>query len=231
MSETQMSRRAFLTAATGTATAAATAAAGSAAAQEEGGNQTTSGGESGGGGSGGGGGKPDWGGYLDGIDGGYQDMRGSSEVTVEVGAQGNGGALAFAPAGIWVDPGTTVTWEWTGEGGGHNVIAEEGPASLDSGAPVAEAGETYEHTFSEEEAGITKYYCAPHEALGMLGAVAVGGDVPTVTEGGGSGGSSRPQVPESAMTLGVATTFAMVATLGLAFFFLKYGGDYETPDE
>jgi len=32
-------------------------------------------------------------------------------------------------------------------------------------------------------------------------------------------------------TLGVATTFAMVATLGLAFFFLKYGGDYETPDE
>jgi hypothetical protein len=33
------------------------------------------------------------------------------------------------------------------------------------------------------------------------------------------------------MTLGVATTVAMLATLGLAFFFLKYGGDYETPEE
>jgi halocyanin-like protein len=208
MSETQMSRRAFLTAAGGTAAVAG--ASGEAAAQ------TT---------------VPDWGGYLDGIDGGYEDLRGQSEVTVDVGADGNGGALAFAPAGIWVDPGTTVVWEWTGEGGGHNVISEEGPASLDSGAAVAEAGTTFEHTFSEEEAGITKYYCSPHQALGMLGAVAVGEDVPTVTEGGGGGGSSRPQVPESAKTLGVATTFAMVATLGLAFFFLKYGGDYETPDE
>jgi halocyanin-like protein len=208
MSDTQLSRRAFLTAAGGTAAVAG--AAGNAAAQ------TT---------------EPDFGGYLDGVDGGYQDMRGSSEVTVEVGADGNGGALAFAPAGIWVDPGTTVVWEWTGEGGGHNVVAEEGPAALDSGAAVAEAGTTYEHTFSEEETGITKYYCSPHQALGMLGAVAVGSDIPTVEVGGGGGESSGPRVPESAKTLGVATTFAMVATLGLAYFFMKYGGDYETPDE
>jgi hypothetical protein len=34
-------------------------------------------------------------------------------------------------------------------------------------------------------------------------------------------------VPDTAKTLGVATVFSMVATLGLAFFFLKYGGDYE----
>nr|WP_142856135.1 halocyanin domain-containing protein [Salinigranum halophilum] len=208
MSDTQMSRRAFLTAAGGTAAVAA--ASGNAAAQ------TT---------------EPDFGGYLDGIDGGYQDLRGQSEVTIDVGAEGNGGYLAFGPAGVWVDPGTTVTWEWTGEGGGHNVITEEGPASLDSGPAVAEAGTTFEHTFSEEEVGITKYYCEPHQALGMLGAVAVGEDIPTVEVGGGSEGSSGPQVPESAKTLGVATTFAMVATLGLAFFFMKYGGDYETPDE
>jgi hypothetical protein len=37
-------------------------------------------------------------------------------------------------------------------------------------------------------------------------------------------------VPGAAQTLGVATGVAMVATLGLGFFFLKYGGDYETPD-
>jgi halocyanin-like protein len=210
MSDTEVSRRGLLRAATGASVAAAGAgAAGTAAAQ------TT---------------QPDWGGYLDGIDGGYQDLRGSSEVTVDVGAEGNGGNLAFAPAGIWIDPGTTVVWEWTGEGGGHNVVTEEGPASPDSGPAVSEAGTTFEYTFSEEEAGITTYYCSPHQSLGMLGAVAVGEDVPTVTVGGGGGGSAGPTVPESAKALGVATTVAMVATLGLAFFFLKYGGDYETPE-
>ncbi|KTG22595.1 halocyanin domain-containing protein [Haloferax profundi] len=199
-----MSRRAFLGAAAGGAAVAATS--GTAAAQTE---------------------QPDFGGYLDGIDGGYEDLRGQSEVTIEVGAEGNGGALAFAPAGVWVDPGTTVTWEWTGEGGGHNVKMEEGPASLDSGPAVAEAGTTYEYTFEEADAGISKYYCEPHQALGMLGAVAVGGDVPTVEVGGGGGGASLPQVPDSAKALGVATTFAMIATLGLAYFFMKYGGDYD----
>ncbi|POG57364.1 halocyanin domain-containing protein [Haloferax marisrubri] len=200
-----MSRRAFLGAAAGGAAVAATS--GTAAAQTE---------------------EPDFGGHLDGIDGGYEDLRGQSEVTIEVGAEGNGGALAFSPAGVWIDAGTTVTWEWTGEGGGHNVVASEG-ASLDSGAAVSEAGSTYEYTFEEGDAGITKYHCVPHEALGMLGAVAVGSDVPTVSTGGG-GGSSLPQVPDSAKSLGVATTFAMVATLGLAYFFMKYGGDYDVQD-
>ncbi|ELZ74118.1 halocyanin domain-containing protein [Haloferax larsenii] len=199
-----MSRRAFLGAAAGGAAVAATS--GTAAAQTE---------------------EPDFGGWLDGIDGGYEDLRGQSEVTIEVGAEGNGGALAFAPAGIWVDPGTTVTWEWTGEGGGHNVKMEEGPASLDSGAAVAEAGTTYEYTFEEGDAGISKYFCEPHKALGMKGAVAVGGDVATVEVGGGGGGANLPSVPDSAKALGVATSFAMVATLGLAYFFMKYGGDYE----
>ncbi|WP_416839011.1 halocyanin domain-containing protein [Haloferax sp. DFSO52] len=200
-----MSRRAFLGAAAGGAAVAATS--GTAAAQTE---------------------EPDFGGYLDGVDGGYEDLRGQSEVTIEVGAEGNGGALAFAPAGVWIDVGTTVTWEWTGEGGGHNVIASEG-ASLESGAPVAEAGSTYEYTFEEGDAGITKYHCAPHEALGMLGAVAVGEEVPVVTNEPPSGGN-LPSVPDSAKALGVATTFAMIATLGLAYFFMKYGGDYEIDD-
>jgi halocyanin-like protein len=209
---TDVSRRAFLRAATGGAAGAAVAGAtaGTAAAQST---------------------QPDFGGYLDGVDGGYQDARGQSEVTVTVGAEGNGGNLAFAPAGLWVDSGTTVTWEWNGLGGAHNVKYEEGPASdLDSGAAVAEAGTTYTYTF--EEGGITTYYCQPHQSLGMLGAVAVGEDVPTVSTGGGGegGGAAAPAVPESAKALGVATTVAMVATLGLAFFFLKYGGDYETPE-
>jgi halocyanin-like protein len=208
-----MNRREFLTAAGGSAAATA-AAAGTVAAQEGGGSV-----------------RPDFGGYLDGVDGGYQDARGESEVTVTVGAEGNGGNLAFAPAGLWVDSGTTVVWEWNGLGGGHNVIGDGGPAAgdLDSGAAVAEEGTTYSYTF--EEGGITTYYCQPHQSLGMLGAVAVGEEVPTVSVGGGEGESAAPTVPNSARALGVATTVAMVATLGLAFFFLKYGGDYETPEQ
>jgi halocyanin-like protein len=202
MSDTQLSRRAFLTAAGGTAAVAG--ASGSAAAQ------TT---------------EPDWGGYLDGVDGGYEDLRGESEVTVDVGAEGNGGALAFAPAGIWVDPGTTVVWEWTGEGGGHNVVAEEGPAGIDSGAPVAEAGTTFEHTFGEDEAGITKYYCSPHQALGMLGAVAVGGDVPTISVGGGGGEKELEElgVPIQAHWVGSATILGIIVTIIYTFYILKYG--------
>jgi hypothetical protein len=121
-----------------------------------------------------------------------------------------------------------VTFEWTGEGGGHNVVGDSGPASdsLNSGDPVSEGGTTYEFTF--ENGGITNYYCDPHLSLGMKGAVAVGGDVPTT--GGEGGGSSIPQVPESAKALGVAASTGLLATLGLAYFFLKYGGDYETTE-
>jgi len=122
--------------------------------------------------------RPDWDGWLDGIDGGYRDARGEDSVTVRVGASGNGGNLAFEPAGLWIDSGTTVTFQWTGQGGGHNAVAVEGPADIDSGDPVEEAGTTYEVTF--EAGGITNYICEPHESLGMKGAVAVGDDVPTV---------------------------------------------------
>ena len=199
-----VSRRGFLrtTAGATAAAGAATAATGTATAQSE---------------------EPEFD-YIQGSDGGVQDFRGSDEVTVEVGAQGNGGNLAFSPAGIWVDPGTTVTWEWTGEGGEHNVETVEGPAELDSDL-TAEAGFTYDFEFTDEHEGITDYHCAPHDALDMKGSVAVGDDVPTVEVGGGGGGGA-PQIPDSAKTLGIATTFAMVSTLGFAFFFIKYGGDY-----
>ncbi|ELZ72438.1 halocyanin domain-containing protein [Haloferax volcanii] len=200
-----MKRREFLRTAGG-ATAAATAAAGTAAAQEGGGGAQV---------------QPDFGGYLDGIDGGYEDLRGQSEVTIEVGASGNGGNLAFAPAGIWIDPGTTVTWEWTGEGGGHNVVASEG-ASLDSGASVSEAGNTYEFTF--ENGGITKYHCVPHEALGMLGAVAVGDDVATISTGGGGEKELHELgVPIQAHWVGSATILGILVTIIYTFFILKYG--------
>lgn len=154
-----MNRRDFLRTAGGAAgaTAAVSASTGTAAATEEGGE-------------GGGGQKPDFKGYLDGANnygGSTADETGSDEVTVEVGA---GDGLAFGPAAVHVDNGATVVWEWTGNGGAHNVVAENG--TFDSGSTTSSG--TYDYTF--EEAGIYQYHCEPHEAIGMKGAVVVGTD-------------------------------------------------------
>jgi halocyanin-like protein len=202
-----MRRRDFLRAAGGgTAVAAAGAAtAGTAAAQ------------------------PSFGGWLSDVTNYSEvvDRTGNSEVTVEVGVDANGGAFGFGPAAVQVDPGTTVVWEWNGAGGQHNVVAESG-GEFESDL-VSEAGFTFEQTFEEE--GVVQYYCQPHRSLGMKGVVVVG-SVPDSGGGGGEGGGGggAPGVPGAAKTLGVATAVAMVATLSLGFFFLKYGGDYETPD-
>jgi len=241
---TTVSRRAFVLGAAGVT---ATAGTGTTAAQEatpaggdtptgtadgtpagtEGGNAT---GAEAGSPAEGGGGPPDFGGFLDDVgnfDGSVTDARGQDQLSVAVGAQGNGGAFAFDPPAVHVDNGATVVWEWTGEGGGHNVVSE-GEDPLDSGEPVATGGETYEYTFDTD--GIFNYVCEPHESLGMKGSVVVGTDYPTA-DGGGGGGGDVPQVPDSAKTLGIATTFVAAATLGLTYVFMRYGGDYEMGEE
>ncbi|WP_248515405.1 halocyanin domain-containing protein [Salinarchaeum laminariae] len=111
---------------------------------------------------------------------GVTDLRGQDQATVDVGA-GNG--LAFGPAAIHVDPGTTVVWEWTGSGGPHNV--SEVDDAFRSGDATPEAGTTFEHTF--EEAGVARYVCEPHQGAGMKGAVVVGGGGAGGAGGGGSG--------------------------------------------
>ncbi|SMO69693.1 halocyanin domain-containing protein [Halorubrum cibi] len=98
------------------------------------------------------------------------DYTGEDEVVVDVGAGEVG--FAFDPAAIRIDAGTTVVWEWTGQGGAHNVASAEGSdASFDSGDAIGEEGTTFERTF--EEAGIQLYYCTPHQANGMHGAIEI----------------------------------------------------------
>ncbi len=111
--------------------------------------------------------EPDYEGFFDGVENyeGTADMTGQDSVSVSVGA---GGGLMFEPPAVAVSPGTTVTWEWTGEGGAHNVAAEDGAFESDT---VEEEGHTFEHTFEEE--GVFTYVCTPHEALGMKGAIVV----------------------------------------------------------
>ena len=206
----EMSRRAFLTTAAGTAAAAG--ASGAAAAQETGtstGTATSSGtgtstgtsagtgtGTSSGGGGGGGG--------------------------TETVAVGPDGSLVFTPGTeepLQITPGTTVEFVW--ESDNHNIVVDSQPedAGWSGHEPIENTGFTYSHTF--ETLGEYEYYCQPHESAGMIGAIEVVESISTPAP------SNVPSVPDSAKTLGIATTFTMVATLGLAFFFLKYGGDYD----
>jgi halocyanin-like protein len=98
------------------------------------------------------------------------DYTGQDEVTVAVGAGDVG--FAFDPAAIRIDSSTTVVWEWTGEGGAHNVASVEGSESdFDSGDAVDEEGATFEQSF--DNTGIQLYQCTPHQANGMLGAIEV----------------------------------------------------------
>ena len=110
----------------------------------------------------------EWFGNVSNYDG-VVDMRGAETVSVAVGAAGNGGGFAFEPAAVRVDPGATVTWEWTGEGGVHNVAAEDGSYESEM---ITDAGETFAHAFDGE--GVSLYACSPHKTMGMKGAVVVG---------------------------------------------------------
>ncbi|MFC7166493.1 halocyanin domain-containing protein [Halospeciosus flavus] len=115
--------------------------------------------------------EPDYGGWFDGVenDEGTRDYTGQGEVTVEVGVPaGDGTDFAFGPPAIAVSPVTTVRWEWTGEGGSHDVVAADGSFR----SPWHhEAGATFSHQF--EETGLVRYYCEAHRELGMRGAVYV----------------------------------------------------------
>lgn len=102
-------------------------------------------------------------------DGSLEDLTGSNMPTVKVGAKSKNGYFAFEPAAIRISTGTKVTWQWTGKGGVHNVVAKSD--AFTSGEPLSENSATYTHTF--EESGVYLYYCTPHRSLGMKGAVIV----------------------------------------------------------
>jgi halocyanin-like protein len=110
-------------------------------------------------------------------DGTFVDMREEDEVTIEVGAEGNDGYYAYAPAAVVVSTGTDVVWEWTGEGEAHNVEAipaeQLGESDYEFSSGEAVEGSDIEYTYTMDEAGIALYHCEPHLPLGMKGGIAV----------------------------------------------------------
>ncbi|WP_101296039.1 halocyanin domain-containing protein [Halegenticoccus soli] len=111
---------------------------------------------------------PDYDGWFDDVSNysGTVDRRGQDEVIVRVGAREQG--MAFAPPAVMVSLGTTVVWEWTGNGGTHNVVAQN--SEFESEYSSSD-GYTFEYTFDGE--GVYKYVCEPHRSTGMKGAVTV----------------------------------------------------------
>ena len=215
-----MNRREFLRTAGGAAGAATavTAATGPAAAQE-------SGGKKGGGGGGSASGPIDYGGYLEGANGwsgSTADKTGKKEVTIKVGAGSSG--HAFKPTAVHVDPGTKVTWKWTGSGGAHNVVSKKD--KFKSGSPIAKKGHTFSHTFEKD--GIYNYYCNPHKSMGMLGSVAVG-KVPHKSAAAAQEVEPHEMgVPLQAHYVGIAATIMVTTTLVFTFYTLKYGESAHT---
>ncbi|WP_226007977.1 halocyanin domain-containing protein [Natrinema salinisoli] len=100
---------------------------------------------------------PDYVGWFDDIDN-YRwtvDERGQDEVFVRVGARSRG--MASDPPAVMIALGTTIVWEWAGDGGTHNVVAESGEFESEYSNSSDYA---YEYTF--EDSGVFKYVCEPH---------------------------------------------------------------------
>lgn len=163
--------------------------------------------------------------------------------------------LVFDPDTFTIAPGDTVVWENVGTIG-HSVTAYEeripdeaeyfAAGGFDAEQPARSAytvgdpasgdiagGDSFEHTFEVE--GSYDYFCVPHESVGMIASLSVttGGGAETGTAGEGEGGPLPPAVPEAARTLVIVVSGAFLAIVALAYFFLKYGGDYgfTTDDE
>ena len=98
------------------------------------------------------------------------DATGTDEVTVAVGAEGNGGYFAFDPPAVAVSPDTTVSWRWTGQGGQHNVVSQD-PSDFAFDSSTKVSGDPFERSFGGSGVGL--YVCTPHLGLGMKGAVVV----------------------------------------------------------
>lgn len=99
---------------------------------------------------------------------GVVDETDRDVVRVAVGVENGSGAYGFGPAAVRVSAGTTVTFEWTGRGASHNVVARD--ERFESELTDAE-GHTFEYTV--ESTGTVPYYCTPHESLGMKGVIVV----------------------------------------------------------
>ncbi|WP_435360638.1 plastocyanin/azurin family copper-binding protein [Haloarchaeobius sp. DFWS5] len=152
-----------------------------------------------------------------------ESANAQSTKTVSVGP---GGEYVYTPGTddpLYVAVGGTVEFNW--ESDNHNVNPTSVPegASWEGHTPTENTGFSFSSTFDTK--GTYEYQCDPHAGLGMKGEIVVNDSGQAPQTGGGG-----PSLPDSAKAMGVATTGTMVAVLSMAYVFMKYGGDYETPE-
>jgi plastocyanin len=86
--------------------------------------------------------------------------------------------FTFAPKDIKINPGDTVTWNWSNDG--HTTTSGRGQAeSWNSG--LRGEGAKFSHRFTHP--GKYQYICVPHASIGMKGTVTVGTDTVRTTVG------------------------------------------------
>jgi plastocyanin len=111
----------------------------------------------------------------------------ASGATHDVNMTLEGSDYKFSPANLTIKSGDVVRFHDV-SGGPHNVqfypdsIPAGAAAALDAGmpdksgalaSPMVEAGATYSVTFANAPTGDYKYYCLPHQAMGMKGQITV----------------------------------------------------------
>lgn len=87
-------------------------------------------------------------------------------VTAYLNASPEAGNFAFAPPAVRISSGTTISWEWTGKGGDHNVDSHA-DSDLEFRSGSATSAGTFEKTF--DNPGVGLYFCSPHQSFGMKG--------------------------------------------------------------
>ena len=167
------------------------------------------------------------GGPVGNFDGSTVDRTGEDEVAVTVGADGNGGTFAFGPPAVRVSPGTTVTFEWVSNT--HNVVVEAQPDGADWAGyeDIENEGFSFDATF--ETVGVYTYYCDPHLASGMKGAIVVG-PAPGGAGGDQQDGGVTTTDPFSPL-LGYTFAGVVVAAMLLPAVFGYYRGDQPEPTQ
>ncbi|MDZ7850835.1 MAG: plastocyanin/azurin family copper-binding protein [Halodesulfurarchaeum sp.] len=140
-------------------------------------------------------------GMLAGCSGGGSNDDESEEAGPTVDMVTDGGEYYFDPIGLFVEPGTTVTFN--NHSGSHSATAyvdgleEAETTRIPDGGPefntgiLTQEGATETVTFDTE--GTYDYYCIPHKTLEMVGRIVVG------SPGGPAEGSMPPDgdVPDS----------------------------------
>lgn len=103
------------------------------------------------------------------FDGEAVEKTNADTVTIQVGAKAGDRHLAFDPPVVMISTGTTVQWQWTGNGGAHDVVFID--ADVRSSQIHADSGSHFQHTF--ERQGSYRFVYKPHEDFGQKGAVIV----------------------------------------------------------